>query len=240
MKPKTRLSCNTFAAMSRINFSRSSETVSPKCCLHPHTSATVSLVRPTADAEYVFGIEETYKDQDQLAPEEIWITARQGDLPCPLRLRLEKGRGGRIVVTGLEMLGEGSEITSETLRAIRLPKIIAALFAGFDAGRPPPYPEAELDDDDEAPLPAAHAAYLDHMLFKTFIHDVLPESSDLTEDSGRLAVFALTYQRNLAAHPSRAMTATAEDLHLSRATANRRAAECRRRGLLPMKGSERP
>lgn len=48
-----------------------------------------------------------------------------------------------------------------------------------------------------------------------------------------LAEFAEAYQRNYAANPRRATTATAEELHISRATAIRRIDECRRVGLLP-------
>lgn len=142
-----------------------------------------------------------------------------------------------MVVTELEVLGEGEEITSETLRAIRLPKIIAALFAGFDPSRPPPNPGTDLGKDDDA-LPVDQAAWINHLLFRTFVYDILPESPALTEEEGELTLFALTYKKNLAAQPNRAMTATAEDLHIGRATANRRAAECRRRGLLPQPGSD--
>lgn len=50
-----------------------------------------------------------------------------------------------------------------------------------------------------------------------------------------LTEFAETYRRHFAANLRRATTATAEELHISRATAIRRIAECREIGLLPPK-----
>lgn len=52
-----------------------------------------------------------------------------------------------------------------------------------------------------------------------------------------LLVFAETYLRHLATAPRRATAATAAELSISTATANRRIAECRAKGLLPPKGS---
>jgi hypothetical protein len=48
-----------------------------------------------------------------------------------------------------------------------------------------------------------------------------------------LTHFAETYMSNVAADPRRATTATAEQLHISRATAIRRIKECRDLGLIP-------
>lgn len=50
-----------------------------------------------------------------------------------------------------------------------------------------------------------------------------------------LQAFAQTYVRNYAANPRRATTATARELHISRATAIRRIAECREIDLIPPK-----
>ena len=50
-----------------------------------------------------------------------------------------------------------------------------------------------------------------------------------------LQAFASTYLRHYAANPRRATTATAQELHISRATAIRRLNECRELGLIPPK-----
>ena len=54
-----------------------------------------------------------------------------------------------------------------------------------------------------------------------------------------LTEFADAYKRNYAANPRRATTATARELHISRATAIRRIAECREIGLIPPKEQDR-
>lgn len=54
-----------------------------------------------------------------------------------------------------------------------------------------------------------------------------------------LSEFADAYKRHFSANPRRATTATAEELHISRATAIRRIAECREIGLIPPKEQER-
>jgi hypothetical protein len=53
-----------------------------------------------------------------------------------------------------------------------------------------------------------------------------------------LTEFAGAYRRNYAVNPRRATTATAEELHISRATAIRRIAECRDIGLLAAQDHE--
>lgn len=50
-----------------------------------------------------------------------------------------------------------------------------------------------------------------------------------------LTDFADVYRRNFAADPRRATSATANEMHISRATAIRRIAECRELGLIPPK-----
>lgn len=55
-----------------------------------------------------------------------------------------------------------------------------------------------------------------------------------TED--RLIEFARVYTREVRLHPKRAMTATAKEMNVSRATANRWAEKAREAGLLPPKG----
>lgn len=62
-----------------------------------------------------------------------------------------------------------------------------------------------------------------------------PRSSVATN----LTEFADVYRRHVAANPRRATAATAEELHISRATAIRRIAECREIGLLPPKEQDR-
>jgi hypothetical protein len=52
-----------------------------------------------------------------------------------------------------------------------------------------------------------------------------------------LTEFAQTYLRHLAATPHQATTATAKELHISRATAIRRLAEARELGLIPPKST---
>lgn len=54
-----------------------------------------------------------------------------------------------------------------------------------------------------------------------------------------LTEFADVYRRNFASDPRRATTATAKQLHISRATAIRRIAECREIGLIPPKEQDR-
>lgn len=173
-----------------------------------------------------------------------WVAVAGGDLPCMLRVRLARSRSGRVKVTGLVVGDDGAhEVTSDTLRAIRLADITQALLERFRAGVPP-FPD-DAASAAKGGVSARVAAFRDarstyeaYWLFKELIDDALPESPDAVSENAALRDFAEVYRRNLREQPRRAMTATAAELHISRATANRRADEARRRGLLPPKGDD--
>jgi hypothetical protein len=152
----------------------------------------------------------------------VWQRVSSGDLPMPVEIRVTRHSDGRYVITGL-MLGDQfkpTEITSQTLREIRLSKILARLLADFDPDNPPAW----------SPGIAVRMA------------------ADVNADQGRhiaagrgqrgpsekaLRDFARTYLAELGRHPRRAMSAAAKAHNISRATANRWAATCRELGMLP-------
>lgn len=164
----------------------------------------------------------------------VWVAANGGGLPCPIRFRLAKGRG-RIVVTGL-VVGElgDHEITSETLRSIKLSEVLHALFENFDPANPPQLPPGDGYGwkADEASQ-AGYDEYIAYWLFKELVFDSAPDLPSAVAERDELTEFAAAYLRNLMSQPHRAMQATADNLIISRATANRRAQKCRDIGLLP-------
>lgn len=155
-----------------------------------------------------------------------WVWVHGGDLPVPVGLRVHRSADGRAVFTGL-VIGnefEPAEITSQTLREIRLSKILAALFEDFDPGNPETWTAAT-----SALVVSEMNAELGHSAAHVPVRGPSDEA---------LRSFARTYLTELARQPQRAMTAAAKAHDISRATANRWAALCRRYGYLPS-GEER-
>ena len=135
-----------------------------------------------------------------------WVVVYGGDLPMPIDIRIERAPDGRHVFTGLRIgVATRGEITSQTLREIRLSEILVDYFETF---RP----------DYEAQLHLAGASY-----------PLRPRGPD----NDALRGFARTYLTELARQPHRAMSAAAKAHNISRATANRWAAICRDLGYLP-------
>lgn len=144
----------------------------------------------------------------------------------PVDLRVHRNAEGRVVVTGL-MIGEefdAREITSQTLRKIKISEIMAELFKDYDPDAPP-----------------------DWMNFGTVVAEIT--SANVTgghvaksrlrgPDEEALQAFARTYRAELARQPQRAMSAAAKVHSISRATANRWAQECRQLGYLPSKPTQ--
>lgn len=161
--------------------------------------------------------------------EGVWVRVEGGDLPLPIEIRVHRGTDGRTVVTGL-LVGDQdapAEITAATLRRIRLGEIITALF---DANTP----AGDLADLVRYIRPAVVRGVIQaHLDAAPTIdtHSRRPQDTEYRR-------FATTYLSELARNPSHAMTNTARALGLSRATANRWADTCRRRGYLPAKGAK--
>lgn len=106
----------------------------------------------------------------------------------------------------------------------------------------------EADDEDLPLIDHGSAEYREHLraaaayrLWSTArgsasVTTVEPQTKPRASVATDLAAFASTYQRHLATTPRKALQATADELHCSRATVVRRIAECRELGLLPPKG----
>jgi len=141
-----------------------------------------------------------------------WVRVEGGDLPMPIEIRVDRAQDGRFVFSGIKIGTEGmwgyEEITSQTLREIRLAEILAAYYEVF---RPDYVFEME-----------SGLAKVSH-----------PNRPPRGPDNQALGYFARTYLTELARQPHRAMTAAARKHNISRATANRWAAVCREIGLLP-------
>lgn len=154
-----------------------------------------------------------------------WVEVRGGELEAPILMRFGKTADGRFVLNGL-ILGADfprPEITANTLRRIPIAEIVRQLWDNFTMESPPPY-----DDFEES---------VTWGLMQSFAlrQDWLPDRSRATNRApadAELERFAEIYLEERARNHRRAMTSTAERLHISRATANRRAAVCRERGLL--------
>jgi hypothetical protein len=130
-----------------------------------------------------------------------------GGLPVPIEIVVDRAADGRYVFTGL-VIGDGmQEITSATLRQIRLADILA------------PWSEWSDEVSEIERSIAEHSYPIRH--------------SARGPDTSALLEFARTYLAELARHPHRAMTAAAAAHNISRATANRWAATCREHGYLP-------
>ena len=147
-----------------------------------------------------------------------WVRVEGDGLPVPVDICVGSAPDGRSVFTGLRIGGESAreaeEITSNTLRQIKLSEILAAYFE---------YSQSVLEmersiADASVPLPPG---YWQH---------VAPARGP---DHEALKSFARAYLTELARQPQRAMTAAAKAHNISRATANRWAALCREFGYLP-------
>lgn len=160
------------------------------------------------------------------APAGRWVRVSGGDLPLPIDIRIDHGEGGRFVVSGV-LIGredvDRQEITWRTLRDIKLAAILDQLFRGFDPLQPGKWASNEEQQ------------YAWVSLWEDFVRPAQSVETSPTRGPSRsdLADFARTYLKHKAAHPNRAMTATAKELNISRATAIRRADAARKEGLLP-------
>lgn len=168
-----------------------------------------------------------------------WVTVKGGSLPTGLVARIDRAPDGRFVITGLLIgLRERTEITWETLRAIKPASVLQAIFEDFD----PLDPAAGARDIDALFDPEGRHGHVAFELWSSARKDqpeVAARQQAGPSAASDLQVFADTYLRHLAARPHGAMTATAKELHISRATAIRRADACRAAGLLPPKGKNR-
>ena len=157
-----------------------------------------------------------------MRPAGHWVRVSGGDLPVPVELRINRHADGRYVVTGLMMGDEfnPAEVTSQTLREIRLGKVLAWLLEDFDPDNLPAWSPrttirmiADVNADQAGQVAASR--------------------SQRAPGDQVLRDFARTYLTELARQPRRAMTAAAKAHNISRATANRWAALCRQLGYLP-------
>lgn len=219
----------TSAPLYRFVLSRTHETVWRRCFSTRYISATLSYVtdkRRRSGARYRFS---NFPDSSRSMVVGPWIHVEGGGLPVPVELRYHRAADGRYVFTGL-MVGEAGvgdeqlrEITSDVLRSIKLSEIRAELFDKFDA-------DAAFTPDN---WPAITRALADaNADAGGFI--ARPQSRQPPDDAYR--AFARTYLAELGRQPQRAMSAAAAKHGISRATANRWAAICRRLGYLPPKG----
>lgn len=160
-----------------------------------------------------------------------WLRLRGGDLPVPVMVRIDETDDGRFVVTGLLIAdADRTEITWSTLRGIRPATLMAEVFRGFDPLRPRMI--TEDGDPDVASVLWSRSRPGGRPRDRTS-----PTSATRARVATDLEEFADAYSRNRARAPHRAMTDTADQLHISRATAIRRAQQCRDAGLLPPKGA---
>jgi hypothetical protein len=156
----------------------------------------------------------------------LWVEVDGGDLIEPVRMRINRGADGRFAVTGL-VLGPSArqEITSDTLRRLRLAEIIRTFVDGWNPNQAPD-PDGDQDE------------FLSYWLFKEHVVDVVQLAGTVDTPSrgprdDEYRRFAATYLRERARNPQRAMTAAAAAHSISRTTANRWAKACRERGYLP-------
>ncbi|MCW3039254.1 MAG: hypothetical protein JWM31_1159 [Solirubrobacterales bacterium] len=168
-----------------------------------------------------------------------WVTVKGGSLPTSIVARVDRAPDGRFVVTGL-LIGvrERKEITWETLRAIKPASVLAHIFKDFDPNNPAGS-APEVDDIFDAEREHRVAAFDLWASASRETPEVAASRQAGPSAASDLQVFADIYLRNLASRPHGAMTATAKELHISRATAIRRAESCRAAGLLPPKGKDR-
>jgi hypothetical protein len=155
-----------------------------------------------------------------------WTRVSDGDLPMPIEIRFGYAPDGRFTVTGLRLdvdplrAADPSnidlEITSATLRQIKLSEIKAAFFESQGT-----WLQAIMPDDQSLARSIAHEQ----------VYALRPPSRG--PETETLRKFADAYRIELTRQPHRAMTAVAKALNISRATANRWTALCRELGYLP-------
>jgi hypothetical protein len=178
----------------------------------------------TGKDRFSFGMEYV-PDTDQFTSS-AWIRVTGGNLETPIAIRVGRDRGGRPMICGL-VVGDGSpvEITSDALRKIRVGGMLKQLFEGFDPANPPTM-YSDLGDRIEWGLMHEH-------VWK----GAEPVESDTARgpDTEELRRFAEVYQQERVRNRNRAIAATANVLNISPATAHRRVAACRAKGLLPPK-----
>jgi hypothetical protein len=162
-------------------------------------SATLFFVTDDAAGSYRF-------TENSASTLSVWVRVECGDLPVPIDICVGWAPDGRRVFNGLRI--EAEEITSNTLRQIRLSEILAAYFEHFE------------------PIWEVHRSLAE------FSVPLPPPGRG--PDGDTLMAFARTYATELARQPQRAMTAAANAHNISRATANRWAALCREYGYLDL------
>jgi hypothetical protein len=168
-----------------------------------------------------------------------WVTVKGGSLPTSIVARIDRAPDGRFVITGLLIgLRERTEITWETLRAIKPASVLNHIFEDFDPHNPAAQ-ALDVDDLFDPEQRQGHAAFELWSSAGSESPEVSARQQGGPTAAPDLQRFADIYLRHLAARPHGAMTATAKELHISRATAIRRAEACRAAGLLPPKGKDR-
>lgn len=154
-----------------------------------------------------------------------WVEVRGGDLETPVHMRFARTEDGRFVLNGLILGAEfpRPEITANTLRRIPIAEISRQLWDSFSPDVIPSFEDS--------------AKSVEWGLMHSFAlrQDWIPErgkAANRAPATSELEQFAQVYLQERARNRRRAMTTTAERLHISRATANRRAKACREKGLL--------
>jgi len=162
-----------------------------------------------------------YLGERSAGGEGAWVRVTGGDLVLPVDLRLTRSSDGRLVVTALEMgHGQHVEVSSEALRAVKIPTVLREVV--------------RLREDH-----AGMRLGTDEEWWRWLLLALLDEDASLTpldtmpSRDAQMRAFAATYRSQLLLDARHAMTASAREHHISRATAHRWANECRRLGYLP-------
>jgi hypothetical protein len=171
-----------------------------------YTLATVLLVTNNAAG----GTANGYRFTRDLSGTTLWVGVEGGDLPVPIEILVDRAPGGRHIFTGLRIGDGAQEITSQTMRRIKLGEILAAHFEVFE-------PVFRM----EASLALASRP----------LRPRVRRRGPAGPDDEALLAFAETYKAELG-RSRRAMTAAANTHNISRTTANRWAARCRELGYL--------
>ncbi|MEV6817917.1 hypothetical protein AB0M72_04090 [Nocardiopsis dassonvillei] len=170
---------------------------------------------------FSFDMEQT--PSEETAESDAWVRVTGGGLDTPVLVRVAYGRDGRPIMTGLIIGDDGpAEITADTLRRIRIGALLEQLTTGFDPSEPPPW------DD----LRAQTEWGLMHEFTRRSPPPMPQQSRTRGPSDDELRHFAEVYRTEVRRNRRRAMTATAESVGVSRATANRWAQQCRKYGYL--------
>lgn len=172
--------------------------------------ATLRAIKPASIVSMIFAGFDP-KSPEKLLEGRWWAEKVAYDVrdPTPQELYEAKGWGGLDVDDLMVTPPEGT------------PKAAAANRATVDLDRAR-YANEIWELTDPAPVDGEQPA-------------VTPVTRARASVATNLSEFAETYRRLFAADPRRATTATANELHISRATAIRRIQECRDLGLIPPK-----